>query len=501
MMKVKKWRVSALLLLILLVLPLSRPSPLHAAETSAFTDVRATDWFYHYAHILRDQGIIQGFPDGSFRPHDPIIRKHASKMIALAADLNIAGPPISFPDFPATDSMAPYVTALFDKGIIKGFTDGTFRPNAHITRGHTCKMIVGAFDLQQDGTAPVFLDDPPSPVIREAIAILAGNMIIKGYPTPAGNEFRPNNNLTRAQMAKILCLTQAVSAVQVAENLQTMEAVDDALDLVQALPSSQDAALKSLLIQRLKAILTFLDTGEYGDHYGPDVELINHLITAHNLSWTSWEQGDTQPPTDWDTDWSGIQPPLRLIHFYAAESGLSGSVDLRGLRRLKGLILTSNPDLTGLNLEGCRDLTSIYCPRSGLLTLDVSGLSSLTRLTCSQNSDLHSLTLDGCISLKDLHCQNGQLTSLDLHQAVNLKIFYCTGNKLTALDVSKNSKLEELLCSANRLNAIVLHPTAPYKKIDVRDNKLSSLASIVNGSHLPWDADPGFLFSPQDPGP
>lgn len=498
MMKVNKWRSTALLLLILLVLPLSRPSPLHAAETSIFTDVQATDWFYQYTHILHGQGIIQGYPDGSFRPHDPIIRKHAAKMIALAADLNMTGPSISFPDFPATDAMAPFVTALIDTGAIQGFPDGTFRPNAHIKRGHACKMIVGAFGLQQDGTAPVFLDYPPDPVVRGAIAILAGKKIVKGYPTPAGDEFRPNNNLTRAQMAKILCLTQAVSAVEVAENLQTMEAVDDALDLVQALPSSQDAALKSLLIQRLKAILTLLDTREYGDHYGPDVELINHLITAHNLSWTSWEQGDTQPPADWDTAWHGIQPPLRLTYIYASASGLSGSVDLSGLRRLQYLAATDNPDLTGLNLEGCRELTSIYCPRSGLLTLDVSGLSSLTRLTCFQNRDLHSLILDGCISLKDLHCQNGQLTSLDLRQAVNLEIFYCTGNELTALDVSKNSKLEELLCSANRLNAIVLHPTAPYKKIDVRDNKLSSLASIVNGSHLPWDADPDFTFSPQD---
>lgn len=489
---------AVLLCLVLLILMSFWPVPAKADSGTSFSDVLPNDWFAQYTLILQERGIIQGFPDGSFRPHIPIIRKHAAKMIALSAGLDTTEPPISFPDFPSTDAMAPYVAALVKSGAIQGFPDGSFRPNAHITRGHACKMIVHAFQLPHPPAQIPFVDYPQDPGVSYAISTLGAYGYVKGYSTENGPEFRPNNNLTRAQMAKILCLCMAHNAVDKAVYSESLADAEAALELVDALPDDQDAVLKEAFTERLLAILDPLKEGLYGFAYWRDVETINRLINNNSLDWAVWQPGSVQPPPSWDiTDWTN-EPPFRMTLLEMDNAGLTGSANLSPLSELETLSLSGNPGLTDIKVRGCKHLISLSCKNSGLRSLDLTGLDALFWLNCSGNLDLQTLILDGCSAVGLLYCDICNLSSLDLSSLGGIHTLFCENNQLTSLNLLANTQLERISCIGNQLTSMVLCPTAVYEGIDVRFNKMKGTSSIVNGSHLPWDTDPLFLFSPQN---
>lgn len=488
------------LLLALVILTSGFVTPVAAAEASPFSDVSPSDWFYPYTLILKERGIIRGYPDGSFRPNQPIIRKHAAKMIALAAGLDLTGPPVSFPDYPGTDEMAPYVTALVRAGAISGFPDGTFRPDVRIKRGHACKMVARAFFGDPPHLLPVRFDDlPDDSEVTGAILHLASLKIVKGWKTAWGNEFRPDHFLTRAQMAKMMCLSMAHAAVRKAERTINQSDAEEALKLVDALPEDQDLDLKTELIQRLLPILNRFKKGLYGNYYWRDVETVNRLITDNDLAWGIWHPGAIHPPVSWMTDWDTSVRPYRMTNLNMSNAGLTGTVSVNALTELYQFSVDDNPGLTGLHVTQCKKLAQINCTSTGLLSLDVSGLDNLCNLFCYKNKDMTTLVLDmsGASSFRVLMCDRCKLSSLDVGDLEYLYILYCHDNKLKTLDLSKNEMMEELICRNNEISSMIFAPATPFTSIDVRYNRLEGVHSIVNGGSLPWDLNPAFKFSPQ----
>ena len=93
------------------------------------------------------------------------------------------------------------IKRLTDLGIINGYEDGTFRPNNHITRAQTVIMIVREMGLSSVGTKTSFIDVKKGSNGYEEIAFAVEKGFISGF---SDGTFRPNEKLTRAQMAKIL---------------------------------------------------------------------------------------------------------------------------------------------------------------------------------------------------------------------------------------------------------------------------------------------------------
>ena len=108
-------------------------------------------------------------------------------------------------------------------------------------------------------------------------------------------------------------------------------------------------------------------------------------------------------------------------------------------------------DLTGI--EAFVNITSLYCQKNKLTSLDVS-----------QNT-----------ALVTLHCYNNELESIDLSSNTVLKYFYADGNKFTSLDVSNNTVLKELVFQNNEVTSIVVSNKPDLTKISCHHNKLSSL--------------------------
>lgn len=122
--------------------------------------------------------------------------------------------PITFRDVPPTNTFYPFIRCLACRGIVSGYADGTFRPNAEITRGQIAKMVSNAAGFSEDPGGQIFQDVPPGSTFYPYINRLARRNVMGGYscalpPSPGcqpGNRpyFLPNANATRGQLAKIV---------------------------------------------------------------------------------------------------------------------------------------------------------------------------------------------------------------------------------------------------------------------------------------------------------
>lgn len=187
-----------------------------------FIDVCPDTWYAKPIITLWKKGIVNGYSgdwEGYFRPHNPPANR-AEFVTATIRALNpnlpltsVANP--SFDDIKGDDWYTPYVEYAKDMGIINGCKTDKFCPNDFITRSAGVKVVVeaflkGALTRFQLGQQPesIFLDVTDSnkwyyPYIYAAQA----EKVINGY---SDGYFKPEQNMTRAEMAKVICLAFAI---------------------------------------------------------------------------------------------------------------------------------------------------------------------------------------------------------------------------------------------------------------------------------------------------
>jgi micrococcal nuclease len=132
----------------------------------AFTDVGPSTLHAEAIAELSSQGIVSGYPDGSFRPSTSITRMQFAKVIAGALQLRVSSADVcSFADVPANldphDPLYPdhYVAACAAYAVVRGKTSTTFAPFEFVSEEQLVTMVVRAADLPQSPTSytPPFL--------------------------------------------------------------------------------------------------------------------------------------------------------------------------------------------------------------------------------------------------------------------------------------------------------------------------------------------------------
>jgi hypothetical protein len=118
---------------------------------ATFEDVEDTK--YEDAVIrLNALEIIGGFPDGTFRPDEPVTRAQFAKIITsavgVASAAEYAKGTTKFSDVPATHWASGYINVATDIGVIKGRPDGTFGPEDQVTYAEAITMIVRALGYE-----------------------------------------------------------------------------------------------------------------------------------------------------------------------------------------------------------------------------------------------------------------------------------------------------------------------------------------------------------------
>ena len=183
--------------------------PTSSSWTPVFSDTQGY-WAATYVDYLYTAGITTGYADGTFKPNQNITRAQFAAMLYRYLGLNdadYASVTLPFADAGSiADYALPAVKALYSEGIINGSTgaDGKlyFNPNNSLTRAQAAAMIGRT---QEKGYATVeltFTDAGSIPSYATYyIQTMVAQGVISGYTDGA---FRPNANITRGQMAKIL---------------------------------------------------------------------------------------------------------------------------------------------------------------------------------------------------------------------------------------------------------------------------------------------------------
>jgi hypothetical protein len=206
------------------------PGPTSTACPIQFSDVPVGSTFYQFIRCLACRGIINGYPDGTFKPNNNVTRGQLSKIVSNSAGFSDPATQM-FEDVPPGSTFFDYIGRLASRGYINGYPCGGagepcvppgnlpyFRPNANATRGQISKIVSNAAGFQDPVSGQTFQDVPPGSTFYEFIERLAGRGVMSGYPcgsvptepcVPPENRpyFRPNNNATRGQTSKIVANT------------------------------------------------------------------------------------------------------------------------------------------------------------------------------------------------------------------------------------------------------------------------------------------------------
>ncbi len=179
---------------------------LHLHVTS-FSDVPGSSWAWSYIEALRSEGITQGYSDGTYRPNNNVTRAQMAKFLLVARHGAGYTPP-SFSSYSFSDIegswAADWIEELYQEGLVGGYSDGTYRPNNSVTRAQMAKFILLA---KHDAgyTPPSFssysFSDIEGSWAADWIEELYQEGIVNGY---SDGTYRPNNHVTRAQMAKFI---------------------------------------------------------------------------------------------------------------------------------------------------------------------------------------------------------------------------------------------------------------------------------------------------------
>ena len=140
---------------------------------------------------------IYGYEDNTFKPEGNMTRAEAAAMLARLQGLDLSNK--ARPNFIDVRSgwYNAVINAVVNAGYMKGYPDGTFRPDGKITRAEFAQMIK-AIDKANMGMAP--FADAKGHWAEAAINQAYANGRINGYPD---GTFRPNNHITRAEAVKV----------------------------------------------------------------------------------------------------------------------------------------------------------------------------------------------------------------------------------------------------------------------------------------------------------
>lgn len=200
----KKIFFVALAFLLVLSSSLTISNNAHAESTTTFKDVKANTETGKAIYSMVKKGVLSGYPDGTFKPNQPITNSQAAKMIAGALNFTydeISGP--YYTDVPASHPNFKYIMALKDTFIFQPNTGKQFKPNEQLNRQQMAKILVEAYALYitKDQYVELPFTDITSDAQKNVVMPLYVHNITKGK---TATKFGRNDPVTRGQFATFI---------------------------------------------------------------------------------------------------------------------------------------------------------------------------------------------------------------------------------------------------------------------------------------------------------
>lgn len=194
-----------------------------ASAQAAFSDVASDNWASPFIQELASRNIIAGFPDGTFRPNDPVTRtQFAALLLKAFPNAQRVNTPINFADVPSNYWGLQAIQTAYATGFLAGFPGGTFRPNDNIPRAQVLVSLANGLRYASTQPADSLLDQAYSDAssipgfARNSIAAATERRIVVNYPDV--RFLNPNQTATRADVAafiyQALVSTGQLAAIQ-----------------------------------------------------------------------------------------------------------------------------------------------------------------------------------------------------------------------------------------------------------------------------------------------
>ncbi len=171
-----------------------------------FSDVADNHWAKEFINNLCAKGILNGIGNNMFAPDQNVTREQFAKIIAEAFGLVNEDATCDFSDVESGSWYEKYVASVYEKGIVNGIGDNMFGTGKSITRQDMATMIIRAakacnMDISDKSSFEYNDHHKIADYAKEAVEVLVGWGVVSGFED---NTFRPLENSTRAQVAKIV---------------------------------------------------------------------------------------------------------------------------------------------------------------------------------------------------------------------------------------------------------------------------------------------------------
>lgn len=193
---------------LLLAVPVSADEEKAAinGEAAVFIDLNNDNPNFPYIKYLNQRGVIAGYPDGNFRPEENLSRAQAAVMLVKAAGLATA--PVNekvFQDVDTKHWAAPYIAACVKAGFIRGYPDGTYKPEENLSRAQGISLVLrlSKQDMNRASLPPMEDVDQGHWAAPYIATGLAAEMV--GLDSD-GVRFLPDISFTRQEMSRALGL-------------------------------------------------------------------------------------------------------------------------------------------------------------------------------------------------------------------------------------------------------------------------------------------------------
>jgi len=180
-------------------------APLDSAP-SPFTDISPDNADYPYIQFLYSKGLVNGFGDGTIRQAQSITRAEAACLLAQATRA-VTEPPAasSFSDVSSQNWALPYIEAVAKEGVMVGYDDRTFKPEALLTRAELTALLM---NISQAAGAPVDLPAGISDVSNDhwGYSLIAQGLDAGIMKEASADQFAPDAYGTRGQVFRGLAI-------------------------------------------------------------------------------------------------------------------------------------------------------------------------------------------------------------------------------------------------------------------------------------------------------
>ncbi|WP_347488850.1 S-layer homology domain-containing protein [Desulfoscipio sp. XC116] len=161
------------------------------------------DWAQKEIQYLALKGILSDTGEGNFEPARPVTRGEFIVMLAKA--MGIEAPPGGNQIFTDLEPDTPHydiLQAAYTAGLVRGYDDGTIRTDEQITREQIAAILTRALDLEPVAAELEFSDrDKVGAWARDSVAAAAASGLLKGFPD---GSFKPDMLTDRAQSAVLV---------------------------------------------------------------------------------------------------------------------------------------------------------------------------------------------------------------------------------------------------------------------------------------------------------